>query len=86
MAQKDQQHLCITRMQIRSLARHSGLKHPLLLQLWHRWQLWLRSDPWPGNSAHRGAAKKEKKKKLKQKAGEKVQRLPNSGDCSCQPF
>ena len=30
-------------------------------QLWHRLQLWLRSDPWPGNSIYHRAAKKEKK-------------------------
>ena len=28
-------------------------------------QVWLRSDPWPGNSICRGAAKKVKKKKKK---------------------
>ena len=29
-------------------------------QLWRRSQLWLGSDPWPGNSISHGAAKKEK--------------------------
>ena len=34
----------------------------MLLQLWHRSQLWLSSDPWPGNSiCHRGAKKGRKK-------------------------
>ena len=32
------------------LVRHSGLKNLALPQLWCRSQLWLRSDPWPGNS------------------------------------
>ena len=32
------------------LVRHSGLKKLALPQLWCRSQLWLRSDPWPGNS------------------------------------
>ena len=26
-----------------------GLKDLVLLQLWHRSQLWLRFNPWPGN-------------------------------------
>ena len=30
------------------------------MQLWHRSQLCLGSDPWPGNSICRGVAKKEK--------------------------
>ena len=32
------------------LARHSGLRIWHCLKLQHRLQLWLRSDPWPGNS------------------------------------
>ena len=36
--------------QVRSLALLSGVKDPLLQQLWHMLQLWLRFDPWPGNS------------------------------------
>ena len=36
------------------------LKDPALLQLWHRSQMRLRSDPWLGNSIHHKAAKKEK--------------------------
>ena len=50
-------------MQIQFPAWHSGFKDPGLLQLWHRLQLQLGSDPWPGNSLCCRAAKKEKKKK-----------------------
>ena len=32
-----------------SLTECSGLKDPVLLQLWHRSQPWLRLNPWPGN-------------------------------------
>ena len=32
-------------------------------QLWLRLQLWLGSDPWPGNSMCQGMAKKKKEKK-----------------------
>ena len=51
MAKWDWWHLCSAREQVLSL--------PKL-----RWksQLWLESDPWPGNSSHRGVAKKRKKK------------------------
>ena len=38
-----------------------GLRTWPCLQLQLRLQLWLRSDPWPGNSICLGAAKKEKK-------------------------
>ena len=31
------------------LAQHSGLKFPVLPQLWHRLQLQLRFNPWPRN-------------------------------------
>ena len=37
------------------------LKDLALLQLWHKLQLWLESDPWSRNSIWCGAAKKEKK-------------------------
>ena len=37
------------------------VRDPALPQLWHRSQLWLTSDPWPGNSICHGAAKKGKK-------------------------
>ena len=32
-----------------SLAEHSGLKDLALLRLWHRSQLWIGFNPWPGN-------------------------------------
>ena len=38
------------------------LKDPALLQLQHRSQLRLRSDPWPRNSVCLGVAKKEEKR------------------------
>ena len=38
------------------------VKDLVLAQLWHRLQLWLGSDPWPGNFICHGAAKKDKKK------------------------
>ena len=38
------------------------VKDPALLQLWLTLQLWLGSDPWPGNSTCCGVAKKKKKK------------------------
>ena len=38
------------------------VKDPVLPQLRCGSQLWLRSDPWPGNSMRRGMAKKEKNK------------------------
>ena len=49
VTQRDQQHLCSARTQVQSLAQHSGLKDPVLLQLWCRLKLWLGFDPWPGN-------------------------------------
>ena len=68
MVQGDWWHLCGTRTQVRSLARHSGFKDLALLQLQlhRRLQLQLRSDPWPGNSICCGAARKEKKRKKKE--------------------
>ena len=42
-------------------AQHSGLKDPVSPQLWCGSQLWLRPDPWPGNSICCGMAQKEKK-------------------------
>ena len=62
MVQQYQQCLCNTRMQVQSLAWHSGLKDPAFQQLWHRSQLWLGSDPWPGNCICRGVAKKQGEK------------------------
>ena len=48
LAQRNQQHLGSTGMQVQSVAQHSGLRTQP--QLWLRWRLQLRSDPWPGNS------------------------------------
>ena len=45
----------------------SGLKDSALSQLERRSQLWLRSDPWPGNSICLRAAKNRKKKEKKKK-------------------
>ena len=39
-----------------------SVKDPALLQLWHRWQLRLRSDFGPGNSICHGVAQKRKKR------------------------
>ena len=61
VVQGHQWHLCSTRRQVRSPAGHSGLKDPALPQLQHRSQLWLKSDPWPRNSACHRVAKKKKK-------------------------
>ena len=49
MEQKDQQHLCSTRRQVRSLAQQSGLKDQMFPQLWYRLQLQFGSNPWPRN-------------------------------------
>jgi len=51
---QDQQCLCRAKTQVQSLAWNSALKDLALLQLW------LRSDPWPGNSIWHGADKKKK--------------------------
>ena len=53
--------------EVPSLAWHSELKDPSLLQLRHRLQPWLRSDPSPGTSMCHEAVKKKKKKKKKKK-------------------
>ena len=43
-------------------AWHSGLKDPALLQLQHRLQLQLRSEPWPWNPINlQGSLKKKKR-------------------------
>ena len=52
-----------TRIQVWSLARHSGLRGPTLLQLRHGLQLQLGSDPCPGNSMCWGGQLKRGKKK-----------------------
>ena len=41
---------CIARTQVWSPDWYSGLKDPVLPNLWSRLQLQLRSDPWPGSS------------------------------------
>ena len=61
VAQWEWVHPCSTRTKVLSHAQHSGFKDPALL--WHRLQLLLTSDPWPGNSICRGVATSEKKKK-----------------------
>ena len=50
MVQQDQWCLCSARMWVQSLTGHSGLKDQVLLQLQHRLQLRLESDPWSENS------------------------------------
>ena len=42
----------------------SLVKDPALLQLWHRPQLWLGFDPWPGNFHTLQVWSKKKKKKI----------------------
>ena len=54
------------------LAWHSGLKDPALLQLKHRSQLWLRSDPWPRNSMCCEAAKKGEREGKERRGEEKM--------------
>ena len=61
MVQQNGWLLCNASTQLWSQARHSGLRMP---QLWHRWQLQLRSDPWPRNSTCCRSAKKEKEEKF----------------------
>ena len=61
VAQQDLQCLCSARTQVQSPARHSGLRHLVLLLLRQRSQRWCGSDPWPGNSICHRAGKKEKK-------------------------
>ena len=61
VAQRDPRCLWSTGTQIQFPAQHSGLKDLVLLQLQHRSKLRLRSDPWPKNSIHHGAARIKKK-------------------------
>ena len=58
--QRDWQCLCNARTQVPSLALHGGSKDLALLQLQHRLQPWLGSDPWHGKSMCHGVARKEK--------------------------
>ena len=78
MSQWDQQCLGNARMQVQSPAWHSGLKDPVLPQLWLKSQLWLRSDPWPRSSiCHESAKKKERyKQKPLGKKEKKVWEFP----------
>ena len=51
------------------------VKDPVLPQLWHRSPLWFGSEPWPGNSKCREAAKtKQNKTKQKKKKKRKKER------------
>ena len=61
VAQEDHQFLCSIRMEVGSLAQHSGLKDPALLLLQCRSQLRLRSKPRPRKSICYTVAKREKK-------------------------
>ena len=36
-------------VRVRSPAQHSGLKDPILPQLWHRSYPWVGFNPWPRN-------------------------------------
>ena len=54
-------------VQAQTLARSSGLKDLLLLQLLHRSQLWLRFHPWLGNFSTLWVCRKKKNKKKKRK-------------------
>ena len=64
-ARWDQQLFCRTRKKVWSPAWHSGFKDPALPQLW------LGSNPWPGNSVCHRAAKKERKKRRGEERQEK---------------
>ena len=62
VAQQDRWHLWSPGMQVRSPGQHSGLRICCSCGI-YKLQLWLTSDPWPGNSICCGVAKKEKKKR-----------------------
>ena len=72
LEQWDPWHLQRQDAGIGSPAQHSGLKDLVLLQLWHRSQLQLRSDPWLRNSICCGVAKKENKNKQTNKKNPSV--------------
>ena len=67
MVQWDWWRLRRARMQVRSLAWHSGLKDLVLPQLWSKSELQWASDPWPGNSICCEVAKKKKKRRKKER-------------------
>ena len=50
VVQQDWRFLGNTGIQVRSPAQAQWIKDTPLLQLQRRWQVQLRSDPWPGNS------------------------------------
>ena len=52
-----------TEARVRSLIWHCGLEDLALPQLWHRLQLWLRFDTYPGNF-HMPLGGHKKKKKI----------------------
>ena len=90
MAQRDQWCLCSTRIQVRLLAQHSGLKDLALPQLLQRLQLWLRSDPWPRNSICCGEGQKQTNKQTnkqtkKKKEKEKIQEAQKNKAGSAKP-
>ena len=58
---RDWWHLYRARTQVQFPGGISGLKDPMLLQLWFKSYLCLGSDPWLGNSVYRWMAKNEKK-------------------------
>ena len=63
MAQQDWQCLWSSEKEVRFPSPAQWVKDPALLQLQHWSQLWLRCEPWPGNSICRGAANEREKKK-----------------------
>lgn len=63
MAQWDRWHCWSSGMQVRSLARHSGLKIRRCHSCRFRSQLWLESDPRSGNSMPPWPEKRKKKTK-----------------------
>ena len=60
VVQQDLWCLCSARTQVQYLLQHRRFKDPVLLQLWCRSQLQLRSDPWPRNSIMPWEFKKNK--------------------------
>ena len=58
MVQGNQQCLCSGRDMGSVLGMAPRIEDLSLLQLWHGSQLWLRFDPWSGNSICHRAAKK----------------------------
>ena len=66
MAQRDWWHFGNVGMQVQPPVLYSGVKDLALLQLQLGSQLWLGSDPWPGElHMMQGSQKKKKKRKEK---------------------